>query len=82
MLFRSNQDPLISAQLLAEHVTYIHLKDAKGGSTAQVTYLDEGDIPWRKILDALPSMPLAIEYPCGTEVLKQLEIEISKITNR
>jgi len=77
-----NQDPLINAQLLAKHVTYIHLKDAKGGSTAQVTYLDEGDIPWKKVLDVLPSVPLAIEYPCGTEVLKQLEIEISKITNR
>ncbi|KRO15563.1 sugar phosphate isomerase/epimerase family protein [Lacticaseibacillus saniviri] len=59
------EDPLKAAKALAPYVRYIHVKDDVTSGKAPVTVpLDEGDLPWRDILDVLPhNVPVAIEYP-------------------
>lgn len=76
-----NEDPLNNAKLLKPYVTYIHLKDVKGGKVPQTTLLDEGNINWRDVLNELPQVPIALEYPCGTNPTKQLEDEMTKLLN-
>ncbi len=74
------EDPAVNANLLKEHVTYIHLKDVLGKEKPEVVLLNEGDIAWKKILDLLPKdVPLALEYPCGTDAARQLVTELSKL---
>lgn len=73
------EDPMTNAKLLKQYVAYIHLKDVKGGENPQATLLDEGDIEWRQILKELPQVPLALEYPCGSNASEQLAIELAKL---
>lgn len=74
------EDPMTNAKLLKQYVAYIHLKDVKEGNSPQAVILDEGDIDWRVILAELPEVPLALEYPCGSNVSEQLEKEIAKLS--
>ena len=75
------EKPLNNAKLLNSFVTYIHLKDVKGGSNPKTTLLDEGEINWREVLKELPQVPVALEYSCGTNPTKQLELELTKLEN-
>lgn len=58
-------DPVAAAHALAPFVRYIHVKDDVTTGVKPVTVpLDEGDLPWRDILDILPQdVPVALEYP-------------------
>lgn len=77
-----NQDPIESARQLKEYVSYIHLKDILKKEKPEAVLLNEGDIPWENILDILPQdVPLALEYPCGTNAEKQLVTELEKLLN-
>lgn len=74
-----HEDPVKNAELLKNHVTYIHLKDVTTDSL-QLTLLGEGDIPIKEVLSLFPSnLNTAIEYPCGSEPLKVLKKEIAKL---
>jgi sugar phosphate isomerase/epimerase len=76
------EDPLNNAKRLSEYVSYIHLKDVADADKPYTTYLNEGGIGWRSVMDVLPSdVPLALEYPCGDQTAKQLEKEIRKVCN-
>ncbi len=75
-----NEEPIENAKQLKEYVTYIHLKDVKLKEKPQTVLLNEGDIAWKSILDILPKdVPLALEYPCGTDAAKQLSTELKKL---
>lgn len=75
------EKPMNNAKLLNTFVTYIHLKDVKGGSNPKTTLLDQGEIDWRGVLKELPRVPVALEYSCGTNPTKQLEVELAKLEN-
>lgn len=75
-----NQDPLGNAKLLKEYISYIHLKDVLRKEKPETVLLGEGDINWKSILDILPQdVPIALEYPCGTDAERQLAIELNKV---
>ncbi len=74
-----HEDPITNAKLLKQYVTYIHLKDVKGGESPYTVLLDEGEIDWRGVLNELPQVPLALEYPCGTYDQELLVLEVEKI---
>lgn len=59
------ENPVAAAKALTQYVRYIHVKDDITTGEKPVTVpLDEGDLPWREILDILPQdVPVAIEYP-------------------
>lgn len=70
------EDPLKNAQLLKPYVTYIHMKDIDNEKNNVL--LNEGGIDWKSVLDKLPKdVPIALEYPCDTKEI--LQIEINKI---
>ncbi|MGX7327910.1 sugar phosphate isomerase/epimerase family protein [Enterococcus bulliens] len=57
----NEQDAL---DLLASYVTYLHLKDVTFHEDKPVaTDLDLGVIDWKQAINALPDIPVAIEYP-------------------
>lgn len=75
------EDPMENAKQLKDYVTYIHLKDVLGKENPKTVLLNEGDIPWKNILGVLPKdVPLAFEYPCGTDAANQLVTELNKLT--
>lgn len=75
-----NEEPIENANQLKDYVTYIHLKDVMGKEKPKTVLLNEGDIAWKSILDILPQdVPLALEYPCGTDAAKQLNTELEKL---
>ncbi|MFU0827439.1 MAG: Sugar phosphate isomerase/epimerase [Lachnoclostridium sp.] len=74
------EDPAENARQLKRYVTYIHLKDVSGKENPKVVLLNEGDIDWKSILDILPqNVPIALEYPCGEDVLNVLAGELDKL---
>jgi sugar phosphate isomerase/epimerase len=74
------EDPAENAKLLREYVTYIHLKDVSGKESPNVVLLNEGELDWKNIIDLLPQdVPLALEYPCGTDAAQQLVTELRKL---
>ena len=76
------EDPLANAISLKDDVTYIHLKDAEKGSPPRTVLLGEGDIDYQRVLKNLrEDIPLALEYPCGQEVMTQLKIELDKLSD-
>ena len=73
------EDPLKNADLLKAFVTYIHLKDMD--KERNNVLLNEGVIDWEKVIDKLPKdLPIALEYPCNTKEI--LQLEINKIYKR
>ena len=73
------EDPLKNAELLKSFVTYIHLKDMD--KERNNVLLNEGVIDWEKVIDKLPKdLPIALEYPCNTKEI--LQLEINKIYKR
>lgn len=75
------EDPVENANILNHYVTYIHLKDVIIKDKPQAAFLDEGIIPWRKILKIFDKdIPTAIEYPCSPDILTRLKSEIDKLT--
>ena len=73
------EDPLKNAALLKSFVTYIHLKDMD--KERNNVLLNEGVIDWEKVIDKLPKdLPIALEYPCNTKEI--LQLEINKIYKR
>ena len=67
------EDSLKNAQLLKSFVTYIHLKDVD--KERNNVLLNEGIIDWKSVLGKLPkALPIALEYPCDTKEVLQLEI--------
>ena len=73
------EDPLKNADLLKAFVTYIHLKDMD--KERNNVLLNEGVIDWKKVIDKLPKdLPIALEYPCNTKQI--LQLEINKIYER
>ncbi|MBU3182509.1 sugar phosphate isomerase/epimerase family protein [Clostridium psychrophilum] len=75
-----NESPLENAKKLAPYVEYIHLKDVNSLDMPSTVYLSDGVIEWKAVLDLLPkNLLLALEYPCGDEAKKQLDIEINKL---
>lgn len=75
-----NEDPMENAKQLKEYVTYIHIKDVLGNENPKTVLLNEGELAWKSILAILPQdVPLAIEYPCGTNAAKQLATEVDKL---
>ena len=78
-----DEDPLINAAKLAPHVRYIHLKDVQlTPDGPRAARLGEGVAPWQHVLALLSSqvfLPLALEYPCGTEPCDVLAQEIAKL---
>lgn len=75
------EDPIENANILNPYVTYIHLKDVIMMDKPQAAFLDEGIIPWRKILEIFDKdIPTAIEYPCFPDTLSRLKSEIDKLT--
>ena len=73
------EDPLKNADLLKAFVTYIHLKDMD--KERNNVLLNEGVIDWEKVIDKLPKdLPIALEYPCNTKQI--LQLEINKIYKR
>lgn len=76
------EDPLENAKRLSAYVTYIHLKDVADTDKPFTTYLNDGGVSWKSVMDVLPSdVPIALEYPCGDQAAKQLEKEIMKVCN-
>lgn len=74
------EDPMENAKKLKENVTYIHLKDVLGKENPKAVFLNEGDLPWKSILQQLPQdVPLALEYPCGDDAANQLVRELDKL---
>ena len=68
-----------NADLLKAFVTYIHLKDMD--KEKNNVLLNEGVIDWEKVIDKLPKdLPIALEYPCNTKEI--LQLEINKIYKR
>ncbi|MDF2819766.1 MAG: glutamate synthase 3 [Clostridiales bacterium] len=77
------EDPVTNASLLKEYVSYIHLKDVLGNKPPKLVLLSEGDVDWENTLAILPkNIPLALEYPCGTDAVAQLTKEIAILKER
>jgi sugar phosphate isomerase/epimerase len=75
-----NEDPEKNAQLLKDEVTYIHLKDVSIENGPKAVLLDEGVIPWKRILRVFKDdLPVAIEYPCYPDPISILKGEIQKL---
>jgi sugar phosphate isomerase/epimerase len=75
-----NEDPEENAQLLKDEVTYIHLKDVGIENGPKAVLLDEGVIPWKRILRVFKDdLPVAIEYPCYPDPISILKSEIQKL---
>lgn len=75
-----NEDPEKNAQLLKDEVTYIHLKDVSVENGPKAVLLDEGVIPWKRILRVFKDdLPIAIEYPCYPDPISILKGEIQKL---
>lgn len=74
-------DPLISAREVKKFTRFLHLKDVvMDAETPNAALLGEGRIPWQKILKEFDTNTyVAIEYPCGSEPLKQLTREIETL---
>ncbi|MFC6261661.1 sugar phosphate isomerase/epimerase family protein [Levilactobacillus fujinensis] len=74
------QDEFEAIKMLKEYVRYIHVKDvAYVDSKPQVVPLDDGEVDWRKALDALPSgLPIAVEYPVKDDAELRKGIELVK----
>lgn len=70
-----NEDPYKNAELLNSFVTYIHLKYVTQDRFNCL--LDEGIVNWKKLLEILPNVPVAFEYPCRDK--EQLQLEIDKV---
>lgn len=76
----AKENPEEAALTLAPFVGFIHLKDVKKTVPYETCFLGEGDIDLSQIIEMLPQdVPLAIEYPCGIEVAKNISEEIKKI---
>lgn len=77
------ESPLTNADILSKYTTYIHLKDAAAANPPRTTLLDDGNIPWRTVLQHLPSfVPVALEYPCdtdGRDGMRQIACELKKL---
>ena len=73
-----NENPVENAQKLAPFVTYLHLKDVTSKKNPEPVYLNHGIINWKEIMSILPAgIPIALEYPMGAHVIKDLNIQCS-----
>ena len=73
------EDPIKNAYILKHYVTYIHLKDVHIDNTPKTSFLDEGDIDWRRIINIFnEDIPIALEYPCEN-TMTNLKKEIGKL---
>lgn len=64
------ENPMEAAELFYPYIRYIHVKDAQAinETSYQAMPLGHGEIPLAAILDKLPpKVPLALEYPAGTD---------------
>ena len=69
-----NEPPLAAAELLADVVSYCHVKAAhRTDSGWQAVSLDQSDGEWRKLLAMMPTgVPLGIEFPLEGDDLSSI----------
>lgn len=81
--FWVKEDPVKNSDILRKYVKYIHIKDVKfENGIPKAVHLGNGIVNFLEVLKHLPdNVPVAIEYPCGTNPFKLIDEALSVLVN-
>lgn len=78
-LYFAGGDPVAAAQILYDHIKYIHLKEVDKATLEALPYLYQGDVDIKNLLPKLPNdVPVAVECQYHAASIAEVEAAIAK----